>query len=113
MHEAALMQAALDVALKHARREGAGRIHRMTLRVGASSGVVPDALSFAFEALTPGTPAEGARLELKTVPVLCHCSRCDEDFRPADVIYACPRCGTISGDVRQGWELELVSLEVS
>jgi hydrogenase nickel incorporation protein HypA/HybF len=65
MHEAGLMQSALDLAADHARRAGAGNIRRVVLRVGAFSGAEPDALRFAFEALAPGTPAAGATLELE------------------------------------------------
>jgi hydrogenase nickel incorporation protein HypA/HybF len=65
MHEAGLMQSALDLAADHARRAGAGNIRRVVLRVGALSGVEPDALRFAFEAMAPGTPAAGAVLELE------------------------------------------------
>ena len=113
MHEAGLAQAALVVAADRARERGATRVHRLALRVGDLSGVVPEALRFALDALSPGTIAEGAAFDLEVVPVECHCGRCDRPFRPTDVVYACPDCGTVSADVRRGHELELVSLEAS
>jgi hydrogenase nickel incorporation protein HypA/HybF len=113
VHEAGLAAAALELAADHARRRGAMRVHRLTLRVGDLSGVVPEALRFALEALSAGTPAEGAVFDIEVVTVECHCPACDRPFRPADVVYACPACGRISSDVRRGHELELVSLEVS
>ena len=113
MHELGLMQSALDMALAHARRAGASRIHRVRLRVGAQSGVVVDALELAFTVATPGTPADGAELVVEPVPVVCRCERCERDFEPEDVIYCCPICGDVSAQVRQGLELELASLEVS
>lgn len=113
MHEAGLAQTALEVAAERARERGATRIHRLTLRVGDLSGVVVEALWFALEALSPDTPAEGAAFEIEVVPVECHCAACDHLFRPADVVYACPECGAISGDVRRGHELELVSMDVT
>ena len=51
------MQTTLDTAVRQARAAGATRIHTLRLRVGRLSGVVTDALEFAFEALRPGTPA--------------------------------------------------------
>ena len=113
MHEFGLMQTALEAALEHARDRGATRIHRITLRVGDLSGAVPEALRFAYEALRDGTPAAQAELEVQTVPVLCRCSECGQDFRPEDLIFACPECGTLSTTVRQGRELLLTSIEVS
>jgi hydrogenase nickel incorporation protein HypA/HybF len=50
MHELSIMQSALDQVLEKARQAGASRVHAIRLRIGALSGVVPDALQFAFEA---------------------------------------------------------------
>jgi hydrogenase nickel incorporation protein HypA/HybF len=113
VHEAGLAQTALEIASERARERGATRIHRLVLRVGDLSGVVPDALRFALEALSAGTSAEGAEFEIEVVPVECHCPTCDRPFRPTDVIYTCPDCGAKSSDVRQGHELVLHSMEVS
>jgi hydrogenase nickel incorporation protein HypA/HybF len=113
VHEAGLAQTALEIAAAKARERGATRVHRLTLRVGNLSGVVPEALRFALEALSPGTAAEDAAFDIEVVPVECQCPACDRPFRPADVVYACPACGRVSSDVRRGHELELVSLEVS
>jgi hydrogenase nickel incorporation protein HypA/HybF len=113
MHEVGLMQRALEIALEYAARHGAQHIHRMTLRVGALSGVVPEALSFAFDVITPGTIAEGAGLELDTVAVVCFCPACEQEFTPPDLFYECPRCRQLSTQVRRGQELELAYLEVS
>lgn len=113
MHEVGLMQTALKMAAAEARRAGASRIHRLRLRVGALSGVVPAALELAFTAASPGTLAEGAAFEYEMVPVLCRCTYCGHEFEPADIVYCCPNCDAFSSQVEQGRELELASLEVS
>ncbi len=113
MHEAGLAQTALEIAAVKAGERGATRVHRLTLHVGDLSGVVPEALRFALEALSPGTAAEGATFDIEVLPVECYCATCGRPFRPADVVYACPACGRVSSDVRRGHELELVSLEAS
>lgn len=107
------MQAALSTALEYTKAKGASRIHYMELHVGKLSGVVPEALAFAFDVVTAGTAAEGAELKLETIPVLCHCPLCGKEFQPADWVYECPECHCISTDIRQGQALELASLEVS
>jgi hydrogenase nickel incorporation protein HypA/HybF len=113
MHELSLMEQTLAIALEHAQREGASHIHQLTMRVGALSGVVPDALRFAFDVLTPGTIAEGARLDIESVPLVARCARCGQEFEAADLLGECPRCGETATELRQGRELELASLEVS
>ena len=106
------MQSALERAAEIAHQHGATRIYRMRLRVGALSGVVPDALRFAFEALSPDTIANNATLEIDWSPALCLCEACDREFEPADVIYACPTCGQVSRVIRRGTELELAQIEL-
>jgi hydrogenase nickel incorporation protein HypA/HybF len=113
MHEVGLMQMALDMAFDHARHAGASRIHKIRLRVGALSGVVPDALRMAFAAATPGTAADGALLIVDEVAVRCRCQQCGEEFWPEDVVYLCSNCGAVNSHIEEGRELELASLEVS
>lgn len=113
MHEVSLMSNTLDIALEHANRQEAQKIHRIKMRVGALSGVVPDALEFAFDVCTQGTIAEGATLEIEYIPVSCYCENCQLNFQPDDIFYECPNCHNLSTQIRQGKELELTSLEVS
>jgi len=106
------MQSALDQALREAKAAGAERVHEIRLRVGVLSGVVPDALQFAFEAVTAGTPAEGATLAIESVAPRFWCDGCQREFEAADLFPDCPDCNTASNDLRAGRELELVSMEV-
>jgi hydrogenase nickel incorporation protein HypA/HybF len=100
------------MALEQARLAGAVRVHTIRLRVGALSGVVPDALEFAFEALAPGTPAEGATLAIENVPARFWCGSCFAEFQADDIIAECPGCHQASGEIRAGRELELASMEI-
>ncbi len=113
MHEVGIMENTLSIALQQAERERARQIHKLSMRIGPLSGVVPEALEFAFEVLARGTMAEGATLEVERVPIVCFCSACRSEFRPGDFFCECPQCQTPSVEVRQGRELELTSVEVS
>jgi hydrogenase nickel incorporation protein HypA/HybF len=112
MHEYSIMQSALSQALREARLAGATRVHEIRLRIGVLSGVVPDALQFAFEALTPGTSAEGAVLAIDEVPARFWCAPCGKEFVSANFYSECPDCGQPSNELRAGRELELSSMEV-
>lgn len=113
MHEVGVMRSALELALEQAGRQGANRIECIALRVGVLSGVVPEALEFAFDVVVRGTIAEGGRLVVEVVPILCACAGCDAEFRADDLIFDCPRCQRPGALVRHGRELELAYLEVS
>src|ERR1043166_5185272 len=90
MHEAGIMQSAMEIAVNQATRKGATRIHSIGMRVGDLSGVYPDALALAFETLREGTIAAGGRLDIARVPVVCRCGGCGLEFEPDGWVYDCP-----------------------
>jgi hydrogenase nickel incorporation protein HypA/HybF len=112
MHELSIMQSALTTALEQARQAGAGRVHAIRLRVGALSGVVPEALEFAFQALVPGTAAEAAALTIENIPARFWCGSCSREFQADNLWAQCPGCHQASAELRAGRELELASLEI-
>lgn len=111
MHEAGIMQAALEAVRREAVARNAASVERIALRVGALSGVEPEALRFAFAACSAGTIAEGAALEVETVPAIARCPDCGRDFAAGrGFICQCPDCRAFSGDLRTGRELELARI---
>jgi hydrogenase nickel incorporation protein HypA/HybF len=113
MHEVGIMQEGVRMAVETAKARQASRITRLGLRVGTMSGVVPDALRFAFDMVTRETLAEGAVLEIETVPATCWCGSCQAEFECADFLNECPRCRAWSGELRHGRELDLAFVEVT
>ena len=112
MHELSIMESALTMVLDRARESGAQRVHSIRLRIGTLSGVVPEALTFAFEALKSGTLAESARLIVDPVAVRFWCATCHTEFQSDDMFAECPECHQPSGDLRAGREMELASMEI-
>lgn len=113
MHEVSIMAQTLEIALENACDRGGKKIHQLKMRIGAMSGVVPEALNFAFDVVTEGTIAEGAKLEIEIVSVVCYCPHCQIEFQPPDWFYECPQCARLSNKIIAGREIELTSLEVS
>ena len=112
MHEVGIMESTLAAVRREALARNAAHVDRIVVRIGVLSGVEPDALRFAFEACAPGTLAEGAELDIESVPALAHCATCDRDFAAGrGFICCCPGCGNFSGDLRSGRELELRRIE--
>lgn len=112
MHELAIMDSALNLALDQAEKAGALHVHVIRLRIGVLSGVVPEALEFAFETLSQGTLAEGAVLDIEQVPGRFWCPACASEFQSDDYLAECPGCRRPSGDLRSGREMELASMEI-
>jgi len=114
MHELSIMEETLNLAIVSAEAQSAQRIHQINLRIGLLSGVVPEALRFAFDVVIQGTIAAEATLGIEEVPILCYCAFCDQPFAPEDhYLYECPSCHQFSHTLLQGRELQLTSVEVS
>ena len=112
MHEVSIMQSTLQLAEEHARKAGGTAITRICLRVGLVSGVVPEALEFAFDVLKTGTMAEGASLEIERIPGEFRCPACGTQVRLDEVRFDCPACNGMLTLANGGADLELSHLEV-
>jgi hydrogenase nickel incorporation protein HypA/HybF len=112
MHELSIMESALSQACSRAKAAGASKICSISLRIGALSGVVSEALEFAFEALAPGTMAEGAEMKVEHVPARFRCGKCNQEFQAGELFSLCPDCQTPSTQLLAGREMELASLEI-
>jgi len=95
------------------KNQNANKIHSLKMRIGDLSGVIPEALQFAFDVMINDTIAQGAKLYIETISVTCYCHNCQTNFQPDDIIYQCPQCDSLSSQILTGKELELTSLEVS
>jgi hydrogenase nickel incorporation protein HypA/HybF len=113
MHEVSIMTEALRMAMDAAKSAGATRVLKLRLRIGTLSGVVPEALRFAFDVVVKGTMAQGATLEIETVPAACWCATCQAEFECENFFNECPRCHDVSGELRRGRELEIADVETS
>lgn len=114
MHELSVARSVIDLAVRAARDDHAERIVRIGVTVGAYSGVDAGALDSAFTVARLGTLAEEALLEIEPRALVCRCAGCRADFTVdgAHGVARCPRCDAISGDVREGMELEVRYIEV-
>ncbi len=113
MHELAITQRILEIALEHAGRAGARRIVAIHLVVGDLSSVVDDSVQFYFDHLSPGTPAEGASLHFTRLPARYRCRTCGEEFIPErGLVWQCPACRGWEVEIVQGREFYLESIEV-
>ena len=108
MHELAIAESVVDAVL---RRTKDRPVSVVRLRVGRLSGVVADALTFAYELAVVGTPLEGSALELDEPEGEAQCRDCGERFVLQDLILLCP-CGSADVEVVAGRELAVASVEV-
>lgn len=108
MHELALTESIVSAVCERAD----GRpVRRVTVRIGALTAVVPEAMRFCFGLAAEGTVADGAELAIDHRPGAAHCRTCGLDVRLDNPILLCP-CGSADLEVTSGRELQIVSMEV-
>lgn len=114
MHESSVIESLIELIRDQLADQGPVRVTSVHLRVGALACVAPDALQFAFAAAAvPGTPLDGARLDIEPAPLTAWCRVCMTE-RPIDTPQRlrCPVCDRPTPDVLSGKELELAWLEI-
>ena len=112
MHELSIALSLLSIAEDEAERIG-GKVRALHVKVGALSGVVKDALLFSYDVASADTTLAGTRLHIEEVPVIVYCEQCREQRTlESPQLFVCPACGAMTPDIRQGKELQLVSLEM-
>jgi hydrogenase nickel incorporation protein HypA/HybF len=108
MHEFGLAEGVLDTVR---RRAGGRPVRRVRVRAGVRHGVDEESMAMAFRFVAEGTEADGAALDLVTVPVRLACRACGYEADSFDVLATCPRCAGEEVDLAGGDELILESLE--
>jgi len=112
MHEMSLAESILQIVEDTARASSAGVVRVVRLQIGALSHVEPEALRFCFGAVTNGTLADGARLEIDSEPGRAWCMPCGESVPLARLGDACPRCGSYQLQVTEGDRMRVAEIEV-
>ncbi len=112
MHEMGIANSILDGVAAEVRRRPGSRPVKVGARIGELAGVDPDALKFAFEALTLDTPMAGLALEIEYRAPRARCRDCSREFEMRDFKLLCPSCGGAKAECISGDELEFAYLEV-
>jgi hydrogenase nickel incorporation protein HypA/HybF len=112
VHELSLARAIVGIVREQMSKEDVKNVSRVNVRIGSASGVVPESLRFAFQALTADDPLCTAGLVIDVVPFRVHCLACGADSENQDGLGVCGGCGGADVEIRSGTELEVSSIEI-
>jgi hydrogenase nickel incorporation protein HypA/HybF len=94
MHEMSIAQSVLDIAFGEMEKNAYSRVRKIKISIGEFSGVVKEALEFAFDVVKLQTPAEAAEVEIEVQPMAVECSECGSfKCSLSDLNLFCPECG--------------------
>ena len=93
MHSLAMAQDILEAALGEAEKHDAKHVKAISVKIGDEHFTESDSLQFCLEAVTKGTIAEGAQIEVESGGITAKCRECALVFSVEDHLPICPRCG--------------------
>ena len=113
MHEMSLAEGVLQLIEDAARLQAFAKVRTVWLEIGQLSGVEPEAMAFCFDAVTRGSIAQGARLEIIRLPGTGWCMACARTVPMTEDFGECPLCGGHQMQVTGGTEMRVKELEVT
>jgi hydrogenase nickel incorporation protein HypA/HybF len=102
----------VELVEERAREEEGSKVTSVELEIGASAGIIREALEFAWEPATSKTMLENAKLKINWVPTEAQCESCGHIFSPESAFEPCPQCGSFQHKILKGKELRVVSFFV-
>lgn len=113
MHELGLTQSILDIALEHAKGNGAAKILKVVVKAGDLMAIVDDSIQLYFKYLSRGTIAERSELIIERSPAVVSCRSCGEKSEIGMFeVFTCPECDGFLVELISGRELYVDSIEV-
>lgn len=114
MHEASIALSVLKTVTEECRQRGFTTIESVRLKIGKGSGVLPEALTFAFDIAKANSIAKEARLDIDLIPVGGNCHNCGATFETEErFLLACPQCSDHNFTINQGYEMNIIDMEVN
>ncbi|NCO34419.1 MAG: hydrogenase maturation nickel metallochaperone HypA [Armatimonadetes bacterium CG2_30_59_28] len=108
MHELGITQEIVSIVTENAR---GAQVKRVVLEIGKLTAIMPDAVAFCFEAITSGTVAEGATLDIIETPGCGRCRGCGGELVMNEPFAICD-CGGVSFEWLSGKELQVREMEL-
>jgi hydrogenase nickel incorporation protein HypA/HybF len=87
------------------------RVRKVTLEVGALSGIMPEAIAFCFDVVAAGTALDGATLDIQKVAGRGRCVACGAEFATTTLYTPCA-CGSRQIERLAGEELLIKTMEL-
>jgi hydrogenase nickel incorporation protein HypA/HybF len=113
VHEFSIALNIIEIAEQEAKKAGASEVTSVEIEVGQLSGVIIEALEFAFESAIKDTILRNASIHLITIPGKARCNHCGQISEAENLFDPCKNCGEFNVSIIAGRELAVKSITVS
>jgi hydrogenase nickel incorporation protein HypA/HybF len=112
MHELSIAMSIVDIAEEEAQKANIKKFSAIELEIGTLSGIVMEALDFAWPEAVKNSVLENAERSISEIKAVAQCNDCGHKFEAQTLYDACPECGSYFTRLIQGKELRIKSLTV-
>jgi hydrogenase nickel incorporation protein HypA/HybF len=113
MHELAVTESILNIALEYGNKNGAAQVTAVNLVIGRLASIVDDSVQFYWDIISQGTICAGARLNFERTPAKLTCLNCGNQYTLDDDLTSCPICQSERVKVIAGDDFHLDSIEIT
>ncbi len=112
MHELSMATSLVEQIAVIMEKEGASKLHSITVAIGKYSGVEKEPFEFAFPIAAEGTVAEGAKLVIIQTQMKVKCKDCGIETVQDLPLAKCGKCGSLDVELLSGREFKIKSMEL-
>ena len=113
MHELSIAHEIIGIVKENLPAGNDRFVKTVTLKIGKLTNILPDSLTFCFEALIKDTPLDGARLDIRQIPITLQCNQCKARSEIEGFAFVCPSCGSAHIKTVAGDELQVAEIEIT
>ena len=112
MHEIGIVRSMCKTVLDYMKENNVTAVSEIVCEVGELSLVILQYVEELFPPVAEGTPLEGVKLILETVPGMAECDDCDEIFNVIENEGYCPNCGSFEKTVLTGKDFTIKEIHI-
>lgn len=113
MHELSIVRNIIQIATEQVKANAAKKVETIEMEIGDLSGIEMDAFLFAWDTAVERSVLENAERIIHRQKGKARCQNCELEFKVEQFYDPCPGCGEYFGELIQGKELKIRSLEIS
>lgn len=113
MHELSIAHEIIGIVQENLPAGNNHSVKIVKLKIGKLTNILPDSLTFCFDALIKDTFLDGATLDIQHIPITLQCKKCTVISEIEGFAFVCPSCGSADIKTIAGDELRVTEIEIN